>query len=92
MMQGAVEQQRRGSLGGAKETLGPYAESSSLNDDVYRSILGMPGVEDAANVTYLTMQVRQGNRDVRAMVVGIVPGGPGVPVICWPSPDYPQPL
>jgi len=62
-----------------KKTLGPYAESSSLNDDVYRSILGMPGVDDAANVTYLTMQVRQGNRDVRAMVVGIVPGGPGVP-------------
>ena len=62
-----------------KDTLGPYAESSSLYDDVYRSILGMPGVARAANVTYLTMQVRQGNRDVRAMVVGIVPDGPGVP-------------
>ena len=62
-----------------KDTLGPYAESSSLYDDVYRSILAMPGVDDAANVTYLTMQVRQGNRDVRAMVVGIVPDGPGVP-------------
>ena len=62
-----------------KDTLGPYAESSSLYDDVYRSILSMPGVARAANVTYLTMQVRQGNRDVRAMVVGIVPGGPGVP-------------
>ncbi len=62
-----------------KDTLGPYAEASSLNDDVYRSILGMRGVARAANVTYLTMQVRQGSRDVRAMVVGIVTGEPGAP-------------
>jgi len=62
-----------------KETLGPYAEPSSVHDDVYRSILGMPGVARAANVTYLTMQVRQGDRDVRAMVVGIVADGPGAP-------------
>lgn len=62
-----------------KDTLGPYAESSSLYDDVYRSILSMPGVAAAANVTYFTMQVREANRDVRAMVVGIVPGGPGAP-------------
>ena len=60
-------------------TLGPYAEPSSLYDDTYRSVLGMPGVARAANVTYLTMQVRQGTRDVRAMVVGVVPGGPGEP-------------
>lgn len=60
-----------------QDTLGPYAEPSSLYDDAYRAILGMPGVDRAANVTYLTMQVRQGGRDVRAMVVGVVPGGPG---------------
>jgi putative ABC transport system permease protein len=60
-----------------KNTLGPYAESSSLNDDLYRPVLAMPGVARAANVTYLTMQVRQGERDVRAMVVGIAPGDPG---------------
>lgn len=62
-----------------KDTLGPYAEASSLYDDVYRSILGMSGVASAANVTYFTMQIRQGHRDVRAMVVGIVREGPGVP-------------
>ncbi|MCW9058368.1 MAG: ABC transporter permease [Gammaproteobacteria bacterium] len=62
-----------------QNTLGPYAESSSIQDDVYRSLLGMPGVARAANVTYLTMQVRQGERDVRAMVVGVVPGGLGEP-------------
>lgn len=57
-----------------KDTLGPYAESSSLNDDVYRTILAMQGVDQAANVTYLTTQVRKGEGDVRAMVVGIAPG------------------
>ena len=60
-----------------KDTLGPYAESSSLNDDVYRAILAMPGVSQAANVTYLTMQVRKGESDVRTMVVGIAPGALG---------------
>ena len=60
-----------------KDTLGPYAESSSLNDDVYRAILAMPGVAQAANVTYLTMQVRKGESDVRTMVVGIAPGALG---------------
>jgi len=62
-----------------KDTQGPYAESSSIHDDVYRSILGMPGVAQAANVTYFTMQVRKGNADVRAMVVGFEPGQPGEP-------------
>ena len=70
-----------------KDTLGPYAESSSLRDDVYRDILGMPGVQRAANVTYLTMQVSKsgGTNDgksadeVRAMVVGFEPGQPGEP-------------
>jgi putative ABC transport system permease protein len=62
-----------------KDTLGPYAESSSIHDDVYRGILGMPGVAQAANVTYLTMQVRKGSTDVRAMVVGYEPGQPGEP-------------
>jgi len=62
-----------------KDTLGPYAESSSIPDDVYRGILGLPGVAQAANVTYLTMQVRKGKTDVRAMVVGFEPGQPGEP-------------
>ena len=60
-------------------TLGPYAEPSSIPDDAYRGVLAMPGVERSANVTYLTMQVARGGHDVRAMVVGIAPGGPGDP-------------
>ena len=62
-----------------QNTQGPYAESSSIRDDVVRSVLGMPGVARAANVTYLTMQVSQGGSDVRAMVVGFEPGQPGEP-------------
>ena len=62
-----------------QDTQGPYAESSSIHDDVYRSLLSLPGVARAANVTYLTMQVRLDNTDVRAMVVGFEPGQPGEP-------------
>ena len=62
-----------------KDTLGPYAESSSIRDDVYRAMLSLPGVARAANVTYLTMQVRKGESDVRAMVVGFEAGQPGEP-------------
>ncbi|HET9451175.1 MAG TPA: ABC transporter permease, partial [Aggregicoccus sp.] len=65
-----------------KDTIGPYAEASSLYDDAWRGVRGMPGVARAANVTYLTMQVRQGTRDVRAMVTGIAVDGPGTPG--WP--------
>jgi putative ABC transport system permease protein len=42
----------------------------------------MPGVARAANITYLTMQVRQGERDVRSMVTGITVGASGTPG--WP--------
>jgi putative ABC transport system permease protein len=56
------------------DTLGPYAEPSGLRDDTWRSIAALPGVAQAAKATCLTMQVRQGARDVRAMVVGFEPG------------------
>ncbi len=42
-----------------QDTQGPYAEPSSLRDDVVRSVRGLPGVRGAANVTYLSMQVRR---------------------------------
>lgn len=65
-----------------KDTLGPYAEPSSVYDDLWRGIVAIPGVARAANVTYLTMQVRHGGRDVRAMVTGIVGGTANSPG--WP--------
>ncbi len=60
-----------------QDTLGPYAESSSVSDDLYRVLAVLEGVDEAVNVTYLTTQVRRGTSDVRAMVVGIAPGGNG---------------
>lgn len=65
-----------------KGTLGPYAEPSSVYDDLWRGIRAIPGVAAAANVTYSTMQVSKGDKDVRAMVVGITAGEPGTPG--WP--------
>lgn len=62
-----------------KDTLGPYAEPSSIYDDTYRGLLSIPGVARAANITYLSMQVQASKADVRVMVVGIMPGGPGEP-------------
>lgn len=63
-------------------TIGPWAEPSSIPDDLYRSVRAIDGVERAANVMYLTMQVYHGRRDIRAMVTGVVPGrqdDPGQP-------------
>ena len=62
-----------------QDTQGPYAESSSLRDDVVRGVRGLPGVERAANVTYFTMPVRGPQSEVRAMVVGFEAGQPGEP-------------
>lgn len=65
-----------------KDTLGPYAEPSSVPDDAWRSLRTIPGVAAAANITYLTMQVGHGDRDFRALVTGVSDGGPGTPG--WP--------
>ncbi|HEY6096387.1 MAG TPA: ABC transporter permease [Gallionellaceae bacterium] len=66
-----------------QDTLGPYAEPSSVRDDVVRDLLGQSGIMDAGNVTYLTMQATtQENgksREVRVMLVGFEPGKPGEP-------------
>src|SRR5690606_19151183 len=65
-----------------KNTQGPYAEASSIYDDMWRNISAYEGVTKAANITYFTMQVRHSEREVRAMVAGITlgePAGPGHP-------------
>jgi putative ABC transport system permease protein len=62
-----------------QDTLGPYAEPSSVRDDLYRSISAIPGVAEAGNVTYLTMQITHAGKDTRIMVVGFEPGHPGEP-------------
>lgn len=62
-----------------KGTLGPYAEPSSLNEDIERPIRAIRGVERAAGATYLTMQIAHGEVDTRVMVVGVEMASPGEP-------------
>ena len=62
-----------------KDTLGPYAEPSSIPDDTYRTVAAMRDVAQASNVTYLTLQVRSGDKDIRALLVGITSEGPDSP-------------
>lgn len=62
-----------------QHTLGPFAESSTLHDDTWRSIQGLPGVVETGNVTFLTTQVMHRERPVRVMVAGFEPGRPGEP-------------
>lgn len=62
-----------------QHTLGPFAEASALHDDTWRTVRGLPGVADVGNATFLTTQVRQGERWVRVMVLGFEPGRPGEP-------------
>jgi putative ABC transport system permease protein len=62
-----------------QDTLGPYAEPSSVHDDVAKDLLGMPGIREAGNVTYLTMQISHNSKDIRVMVVGFETGKPGEP-------------
>jgi putative ABC transport system permease protein len=62
-----------------QDTLGPYAEPSSVRDDVAHDLLGLPGVREAGNVTYLTMQMNHVGKELRVMVVGFERGNPGEP-------------
>ncbi|TCK17990.1 putative ABC transport system permease protein [Thiogranum longum] len=57
-----------------QNTLGPFAEPSSLPDDIYRGILAIDGVTRATNVAYLTLEVSHAGRSVRVMLEGIEPG------------------
>ena len=60
-------------------TLGPYAEPSSVHDDVSRDLRGLPGIRETGNVSYLTMQIRHERRELRVMLVGFESGKPGEP-------------
>ena len=62
-----------------QDTLGPYAEPSSVHDDVAKDLLGMQGIREAGNVTYLTMQIRHMHNEIRVMLVGFETGKPGEP-------------
>lgn len=56
-----------------QNTLGPFAEPSSLSDDFYRGLLAIPGVSKARNVAYLTLEIGTDKHRVRVMLQGIDP-------------------
>ena len=62
-----------------QNTLGPFAEPSSVPDDLYRALAGLEGVAQTGNVAYLTMQVAHQGKSQRVMVAGFEPGKPGGP-------------
>jgi len=62
-----------------QNTLGPFAERSSLPDDIYRGLRALPGVGEAADVAYLTLEVSHRADKVRVMLAGFRPGGMGGP-------------
>ena len=62
-----------------QNTLGPFAEPSSVPDDLYRALAGLEGVAQTGNVAYLTMQVSHQGKSQRVMVAGFEPGKPGGP-------------
>ncbi len=60
-----------------QHTLGPFAEASRIDDDLYRSIHQLPGVRLAVNASYQTLLIPRVSRDQRALVAGIPMGVPG---------------
>lgn len=62
-----------------QHTLGPFAEPSSVPDDLYRALAGLEGVAQTGNVAYLTMQVSHQGQTQRVMVAGYEAGKPGGP-------------
>jgi putative ABC transport system permease protein len=60
-----------------KDTRGPFAESSRIPEDLYRSLAVIPGVREAAPVSYQSAQIQHAGRTLRLYVVGHRPGAPG---------------
>ena len=60
-----------------QHTLGPFAEASRIDDDLYRSIHQLPGVRLAVNASFQTLLIPRANRELRALVAGIPVGIPG---------------
>ncbi len=63
-----------------RNTLGPFAEPSSLPDDFYHGLLALDGVAQARNVAYLTLEIGAQHK-VRVMLQGLAPDTPMPPLI-----------
>lgn len=77
-----------------KDTLGPYAESSSVPDDLWRGIRAMPGVAQAANITFKLIGTR--NRTIawmilqQALVLGVIGFVVGKITATFAAPLFPK--
>ena len=56
-----------------QNTLGPFAEPSSLPDEMYRAILAIDGVKRARNVAFLTLEISYAGQNMRVMLEGVDP-------------------
>jgi putative ABC transport system permease protein len=62
-----------------KDTIGPFAETSRIPDDLYRVIRAVPGVREASPVAYQSLQFRVGPKPFRVQLIGYRLGGLGGP-------------
>ena len=60
-----------------QHTLGPFAEASRIDDDLYRSIRQLPGVRRAVNGSFQTLLIQRPGHSLRVLVAGVEVGVPG---------------
>ena len=62
-----------------KDTNGPFAETSRIPDDLYRTIRAVPGVQEASPVAFQSLQFKVGPKPSRVQLIGYRLGGLGGP-------------
>ncbi len=62
-----------------KDTNGPFAETSRVQEDLYRAIRAVPGVRDASPIAFQWLQFRLGPKPVRVQLIGYRLGALGAP-------------
>jgi len=53
-----------------KDTLGPFAESSRLHEDLKYSLKGFLGVDEVHPITFQSLQIPQGKKPIRVFALG----------------------
>jgi putative ABC transport system permease protein len=62
-----------------KDTNGPFAETSRVPEDLYRTIRAVPGVRDASPIAFQSLQLRTGATPLRVQLIGYRPESLGSP-------------
>ncbi len=62
-----------------KDTNGPFAETSRVPEDLYRTIRAIPGVREASPIAFQSIQLRTGATPFRVQLVGHRPASLGAP-------------